>query len=56
MAQAGLGVDDAWVAMSAPGQDSIRLALHRMLPGRPRERIEIATQLIERGSREIPPS
>ncbi len=33
MAQAGLRVDDAWVAMSAPSQDSIRLALHRMLAG-----------------------
>jgi LacI family transcriptional regulator len=33
MAQAGQRVDDAWVAMSSPSQDSIRVALHQMLAG-----------------------
>ena len=33
MAAAGLRVDDAWVAMASPSQDSIRLALHQMLAG-----------------------
>jgi LacI family transcriptional regulator, galactose operon repressor len=33
MAQAGLRVDDAWVVMSSPSQDGIRLALRQMLAG-----------------------
>jgi LacI family transcriptional regulator len=33
MAQAGLRVDDSWVAMAAPSEASIRLALRRMLAG-----------------------
>jgi LacI family transcriptional regulator len=31
MAKAGLRVDDSWVAMASPSQDSVRLALRRML-------------------------